>query len=86
MTLNDFEPSQHAHLGPIYNYTGQLGMGRRCAVRVGAHMGYPVYPMAVMHAASGLGELGLGEMGLGEMGGHHEIWHSLKHIHKWGVA
>ena len=27
-------------------------------------------PMAVMHAASGLGELGLGEMGLGEMGGH----------------
>jgi len=27
-------------------------------------------PMAVMHAASGLGELRLGELGLGEMGGH----------------
>jgi len=25
-------------------------------------------PMAVMHAASGLGELGLGEMGLGKLG------------------
>ena len=54
---------------PIWDpYTIILGnwawaLGRRCAVRVGAHMGYPVYaPMAVMHAASGLGELGLGEM------------------------
>jgi len=80
VTLNDSEPSQHAHLGPYTIILGNWAWADGAQSVLGPTWATQCTPMAVMHAASGLGELGLGEsglgkMGLGEMGGHQStIW------------